>query len=162
MGEINKQALLAQILVQLDDERDLLYRAARAAHFEATDEQSKAENKYDTRGLEASYLARGQAKKVKEVESAIEQFRALDSAMPPSAPSIQMGSLVGLKNRKGTSWYFMGPRAGGMEIIQGVHEILVITPHSPLGSQMMGHQVGGKLRLDLAGSRQEFEVAEVR
>ena len=52
-------------------------RSARAAHAEATDEQSKAENKYDTRGLEASYLAHGQSRQAAETAEALEQFAAL-------------------------------------------------------------------------------------
>ena len=65
---------------------------------EATDEQSKAENKYDTRGLEASYLARGQSRQARETEAALEQFAALArqpaparDPLPPS--SLQAGSI---------------------------------------------------------------------
>ena len=161
MVSIQKHHLIAQIIAQLGEERELLYRAARSAHFEATDEQSKAENKYDTRGLEASYLARGQAQKVKEVELAIEQFQGLSSApVDPSAP-IQLGTLVQLKSPKGKALYFVGPRAGGMEVQQDQHEICVITPQSPLGQQLIGQKRGARLRLDLGGTRQEFEVAGV-
>ncbi len=156
-----KHRIIAQIVAQLGEERELLDRAARAAHFEATDEQSKAENKYDTRGLEASYLARGQAQKVKEVELAIEQFHALPSDTADPTSPVQLGSLVQLKSPKGKALYFVGPRAGGMEVEADEHEICVITPQSPLGQQLMGQKRGARLRLDLGGTRQEFEVAGV-
>ena len=156
-----KRALLDAILARLQAELDLLTQAALATHAEATDEENKAEDKYDTRGLEASYLARGQAQKVKEVELAIEQFQGLSSApVDPSAP-IQLGTLVQLKSPKGKAFYFVGPRAGGMEVQQDEHEICVITPQSPLGQQLIGQKRGARLRLDLGGTRQEFEVAGV-
>ena len=44
-----------------------LTQAALDAHAAATDPGSKAEGKYDTRSLEASYLARGQAQQVAEM-----------------------------------------------------------------------------------------------
>ena len=57
----NKALLHQKILARLAADQELLLQSARAAHAEATDEQNKAENKYDTRALEASYLAQGQA-----------------------------------------------------------------------------------------------------
>lgn len=59
---MDKRALIKKIVAQLEAELALLTKAARSAHAEATHESSKAENKYDTRGLEASYLARGPRK----------------------------------------------------------------------------------------------------
>src|SRR4030095_10484665 len=59
---VDKIALVRQIIAQLDAELEGYARSARTAHAEATHEQSKAENKYDTRGLEASYLAHGQSR----------------------------------------------------------------------------------------------------
>jgi len=161
MHLFQKPVILEQIVQQLINERELLFRAARAAHFEATDEQSKAENKYDTRGLEASYLARGQARKVKEVQQAIEEFQALDLRTANPTGTVQLGTLVQLINAKGESLYFLGPRAGGMEVEHAGHEILVITPQSPLGQQLMGQKLGARLRLELGGAKQEFEVAGV-
>ena len=74
---VNKNALIAKIIEQLTAELELFAKAARASHAEATHEQSKAESKYDTRGLEASYLARGQSRQLAETEQAIKQFEML-------------------------------------------------------------------------------------
>ena len=52
-----KAALLDRIRKHLSDRLDRLSQAARDAHAAATDPGSKAESKYDTRSLEASYLA---------------------------------------------------------------------------------------------------------
>ena len=58
---MNKRAILKKITDKLIGELEVYFRAAEYARDEATHEQNKAENKYDTRGLEASYLARGQS-----------------------------------------------------------------------------------------------------
>jgi transcription elongation GreA/GreB family factor len=52
-------------------------------------------------------------------------------------------------------------RAGGTEVIFEEREVLVITPESPLGSQLMGKKVGDKCMLELAGQKQQFLVAQV-
>jgi hypothetical protein len=62
--KMNKCALLKKIVAKLTSELEVYFRAAQASRAEATHEQSKAESKYDTRGLEASYLARGQSKQI--------------------------------------------------------------------------------------------------
>ena len=59
---MNKTQLLKQIVSCLSESLGILEKAARASHEEATHESSKAESKYDTRGLEAAYLAGGQAR----------------------------------------------------------------------------------------------------
>jgi len=71
---VNKKKLILKVIEHLTSELELYTRAAKAAHAEATHEQSKAEHKYDTRGLEASYLARGQSKQAAETEKAIEKI----------------------------------------------------------------------------------------
>ena len=58
---MNKRAIIKKIVAKLTSELEVYFRAAQFARAEATHEQNKAENKYDTRGLEASYLARGQS-----------------------------------------------------------------------------------------------------
>src|SRR5262245_40555017 len=77
LRRVNKRALLKKIIAQLHDELESFARAARAAHAEATDPQSKAENKYDTRGLEAAYLAGAQSRQAAETQNAIETFQKL-------------------------------------------------------------------------------------
>jgi hypothetical protein len=69
-----------------------LEKAARASHAEATHESSKAESKYDTRGLEAAYLAGGQARQVKEILDSIKAYEAL--ATPALAPQDRHGAWV--------------------------------------------------------------------
>jgi len=158
---VNKKALIAKIIEQLTAELELFAKAARASHAEATHEQSKAESKYDTRGLEASYLARGQSRQLAETEQAIKQFEMLALLeFGPNVP-IQLSALVELEGSGERAFYFMGPRAGGTEITHEEKEILVITPQSPLGVQLMGRKQGDRLRMEIGGLMNEYRVASV-
>ena len=74
---MNKSDLLTQIIASLHERLEALQNAARASHAEATHESSKPENKYDTRGLEAAYLAGGQARQAREILDSIKIYGAM-------------------------------------------------------------------------------------
>lgn len=158
---MNKRALIQKILAHLEGELALYHRAALTARAEATDEQSKAENKYDTRGLEASYLARGQSRQAAETERTLEMFEKLDVRVFKAGEGIELGALVELETRGTRTFYFLGPGAGGTEIIQGKQEVLVITPQSPLGQQLVGRKQGEKMKLTLGSTQQDCRVLSV-
>jgi hypothetical protein len=110
---VNKQTLLEAIVARLTEELDGYAKAARAAHAEATHEQNKAENKYDTRGLEASYLARGQSRQVAETEQAISEFRSLALRQFSEKDGVDIGALVQLEGNGERSLYLSAlARAG--------------------------------------------------
>jgi transcription elongation GreA/GreB family factor len=158
---VNKRKVIATIIARLREDLALYHKAALAARAEATHEQSKAENKYDTRGLEASYLARGQSKQAAEIEQAIAQFEKLvPRDFGPTDP-IDTGALVELQSSREKTLYFIGPRAGGTEVIFEKREVLVITPESPLGTQLLGKKQGQKCRLEIAGEKQDYTIATV-
>ena len=158
---MDKRALTRKIVAQLGADLDLLLKAARTSHAEATHESSKAENKYDTRGLEAAYLARGQSKQAAESVQAIHEFEALPLRDFGPADEIEVGALVELTGKKERSLYFIGPRAGGTEVTHDEREVLVITPQSPLGQQLVGRRQGDKLKLQIGSATNEFLIASV-
>ena len=158
---MNKNNLIKKIIAQLVRELALYHKAARASHAEATHEQSKAESKYDTRGLEASYLARGQSRQAAEIELAIEQFQSLSARKFGPKDVIDLSALIELEGKKERSFYFIGPRAGGTEILHEKKEVLVITPQSPLGQQLVGKKQGDRLQIEIGGLRNDYRVIAV-
>lgn len=142
---MDKRLLIEKLLAHLDAELDRYTQAARAAQADATDDQSRAENKYDTRGLEASYLAHGQSRQALETRQAREQFAALDRRTFAPGEPVNVGALVEIDGDGERAWYFVGPSAGGMEIVHEGREVLVITGQSPLGRQLIGKRAGEPL-----------------
>src|SRR6476646_4436223 len=130
---MNKVPLLQRIIASLADSVEVLQKAARASHAEATHESSKAENKYDTRGLEAAYLAGGQARQAKEILDSIKVYQSLILKRFSPEEAIDLTALVELEAAGERSTYFIGPKNGGLEIEFQGREVTVITPQSPLG-----------------------------
>jgi transcription elongation GreA/GreB family factor len=158
---VNKRILIKKIIARLTGELEVYFRAAQFSRAEATHESSKAESKYDTRGLEASYLARGQSKQAAEIESAIAEFESLAVRNFGAGEPIDLGALVELEHGGENSIYFLGPRAGGTEILHDKKEILVITPQSPLGEQLMGKKSGDTSQLKLGGEIRATKILSV-
>jgi transcription elongation GreA/GreB family factor len=157
-----KQALVRKIIAALTEELERFAKAARASHAEATDPQSKAEHKYDTRGLEAAYLAGGQARKVAEVEESIAQFQKLKLIeFTPEMP-IDYGAIVQVEMRGAASWYFIGPKAGGLEIVHDKEEVTVITPQSPVGEQLMEKKQGDKFKFGTGRDSVDGRILQVK
>ncbi len=144
---MNKSAIRAIILQQLNAELALQIGAAQLARDEAISEESRAESKYDTHSQEAAYLAEGQAKLAGEIEESLAVYTTL--SLPDFSPGsvIALGAVVELSARGKSAWYFLGPRAGGLELRVGEKEILVLTPQSPLGRQLLGKRVGDSVQI---------------
>ena len=158
---MNKHTLIKKIIARLTGELEVYFRAANASRAEATHEQNKAEDKYDTRGLEASYLACGQSKQAAEIESAIAEFEKLVVRKFGHGEAIDPGALVELETGGERSFYFIGPRAGGTVVVHENKEILVITPQSPLGEQLLGRKQGDQPQLTLGGAKQATRIVSV-
>jgi len=145
---VNKGDLIRKIIAHLSATLSAGTKAARATTAAATDPDSKAENKYDTRNLEASYLARGQAFRVAETMEALREFESLTGKTFAPDQTISEGALVSLRGADGTFHYFLGPAAGGTEVELDGTEVMVITPSSPLGANLMKRKAGDRFELN--------------
>ncbi|WP_336331911.1 transcription elongation factor GreAB [Pseudomonas putida] len=145
---MDKTCLLAQIVATLEHDLDVLTRAAQSAYEAATAEENIAENKYDTLGLEASYLATGQARRSAEIRKALLTYQQLLLRDYDPARGVQVSNLVTLEDEDGGQRrLFLGPEAAGLKIGEGDGLVTVITPRSPLGQQMVGKKVDDEVSL---------------
>lgn len=146
---------LAQDLVQAD-------QAALAAHETATHEENIAENKYDTLGLEAAYLATGQARRAEGIRQAMVLWRQFHPRPYDAGKGIQLGALVCLVDSDdGEQHLFLGPDGGSMQLFSGAQQVQVISAEAPLGRAMLGKCEGDEVSLQVAHHRQRFEVMRV-
>ena len=158
---ISKSAIVRQIIEKLGEEVANLAQASRAMHADASDEQNKAEDQYDTRGLETAYLASSQARVATETEQALAAYQSLKLQKFSKTDPIDLTALVELDSGRERTYYFLGPKGGGIEVRDKKTEILVITPESPLGQQLVGKKTGDSIKLETRGPAQEFKVVSV-
>lgn len=149
---MNKDNLIQQLREELRARYQRAQAALSAATEAATGDDSKAEGKYDTRGLEASYLAAGQAEQADELARDLAKFENL--SLPDFDPdaAIAPGALVEVEAEDELAYYLLAPCAGGLsceiEATDGSSAALtVLAPDSPLREKLIGHH-GGKLLRD--------------
>jgi len=156
---MNKANLQQLILEKLTADLHTAQVALQTAHEAATHEENVAENKYDTLGLEAGYLAHGQARRVAEIEQALAAYRALPVRDFDAGQGIGLGALVRLENEDGSQRHlFLGPDGAGLKVALDDVDVMTITPRSPMGQSLLGKAPGDVLEVN----GQEFEVVEVR
>jgi transcription elongation GreA/GreB family factor len=74
---------------------------------------------------------------------------------------VNLGALIELELAGEKNFYFLGPRAGGTEVIHDKKEILVITPQSPLGEQLLNQTAGTTLQLKLGKETRAAKILSV-
>jgi len=159
---MNKTLLLKQIIEALEALYQSASRAAMQAYDTATHDENVAENKYDTLGLEASYLAQGQAQRVAECEADLVTFKNLAVIEFAQDAAIEIGALVSLIDDRGEErMLFLGPVAGGLKVNCCDREITTITPSSPLGQALIGQFVDDEIALNVGGERVRYGITGI-
>ncbi|ALT78924.1 GreA/GreB family elongation factor [Paucibacter sp. KCTC 42545] len=159
---MDKFLLQQQVLERLAEDLLQVEQAARAAHETATHEENIAENKYDTLGLEAAYLATGQARRAEAIRQAIANWQQFRPSPYDASKGIQLGALVCLLDADDKQQQiFLGPDGGSMKLLNGPQPVQVISSEAPLGKAMLGKCEGDEVAIQIAANRQHFEVLRV-
>lgn len=160
MSKTDKTKLLQAIIEQLSRDLEVFFNAAKSAHEAATHEENAPDNRYDTLALEASYVAQGHANRARQIRKSLELYKQLKPQEPHD--EIQLASLITLAHDDGTSrTLFIGPVEGGLKIVHSGLEVVVITPGSPMGRELLGKSVGDTVEMNVGGSRTEYEIVQI-
>lgn len=159
---MDKKKLINQLCVQLEQDLQALKEAAIATYQAATDEENKPENEYDTRGLEASYLAGAQAKRVADVEEQLFMYKHLEIKQFTKDTPIAVTALVEVEMNEKRSLVFIVPKGGGLFLKFEDKALQIITPSSPLGEALVGLKVGETAVIDVGETIKEYDVISVQ
>lgn len=159
---MNKAPLLQLILEQLRTTLRQAEQAALTAYETATHEENIAENKYDTLGLEASYLAAGQARRVEEIRLCLSAWQKLQLQPYDPDQGIQLGALVWLADASGAEQCVLLVAEGaGLKLQWNMQQILLISPRAPLGRALIGCTEGDGVDIQVGALKQHYQVLRV-
>ncbi|MBX3022458.1 MAG: GreA/GreB family elongation factor [Bdellovibrionales bacterium] len=158
---IDKKAVVAAFIEQLEKDLLMMKEAARATYEAATHEESRPENEYDTRGLEASYLAGAQAKRAGEIDQALSFFRTLEFPNFAASDSIKATALVEIELDGKRNVVLMMPKGGGLTLQHGSQHVQIVTPASSLGEALLGLRVGDVAEFEVGAKVRECEVLSI-
>jgi hypothetical protein len=139
---MNKQEIVTSILERLREEFESRSRVSKLTREGGNDSESKAEGKYDTLAIEENYLADGLAKQARAAAEAMAEIEKMHLRKFTVDDPIDLGALVELDFSPLREWFFLAPSGGGTEVRHEGTTVTLITPESPLGSQLIGSRVG--------------------
>ncbi len=142
---MDKRNLIDHVIERLEADLEHATEAALESAESATDDEARSESKYDTRGLETSYLAAGQARHAVELKEALETLRVFD--LPIFAPEspVALGAIVTTLSSQGREMFFLLPGIGGQALETERGPLTVITSKSPLGQELIGKRTGDQV-----------------
>ena len=92
-------------------------------------------------------------------QEAVRAFGALSGNTLESGAAITLGALVSLETPGEQTHYFLGPFAGGTEIVHAGEEVVAITPASALGQKLIAKRAGDTIALRPGVSAKVVAVA---
>lgn len=159
---MNKAKLIEQVCAQLQKEFDLAKAAALETYQAATGEESQPENEYDTRALEASYLAGAQAKRVLEIEKSLLMYKYLELRTFTDKTPIGPTALVEVDLNGKSLLVFIVPEGGGVIVEFEGKFVQVLTPKSPLGEALVTLKTGDVAVVEKGLQVLEYEIVSVQ
>ena len=139
---MSKPALIQRIIRHLKNDLSVMEGAAAEARDNATGDETRSEGKYDTRAIEAAYLAGAQAERAGKLSEALRLFEAFDPPIYESSEAIGPGALVETEHNGEIVSYLLAPAAGGLTLDYNGFDLTVLTPDSRLYQQLLGNHCG--------------------
>lgn len=128
-----KKLILDALLLKLHSELELAKAALKSTKQLVNSDDMKSEGKYDTRGIEAGYLAGAQERRVKELQMDLASLKNIN--IEPKH-EIAPGSLVYTKNKI----YFVTSSSGGHKLVVEGHKINIVSMHAPIISRLQDEE----------------------
>lgn len=156
-----KEEIRAQLLSQVQAELKAALEAENSAMSLAREGDIKSDGKYDTRGIEAGYMAQAQAKRVEELkleEQMIEEIPVKEFGLNDE---VGLGALVDIEFKGQTRHYFVCSTAGGTMLKVQNKAVLVISVFSPIGDAVMGLKVGEEFELETPQETRHYRVVGI-
>ena len=154
-----KRRIIDHLIAERKHALSELESIAERAHNEAIHSENKSDGKYDTRAIEAGYLAGAQ---LKRTEAARRELAALTQLSDQALNGpIQVGALVRLKGEEIEKKIFLAPTTGGQILDWPEGKIQIVSKASPWGEELLGRQREEEVELESPRGSQFYQIIEV-
>ncbi|MFP5520092.1 MAG: hypothetical protein ACLGGX_09325 [Bdellovibrionia bacterium] len=159
---MNKRELIQKFITELEAELANLEAQIKANKEEATHEESKPENEYDTRALEMGYLVKAQSKRILDAKETLAAFKHTPVRDFDSSTPIAATALIELDLNGKSQWFLYMPSGGGVSVNFSGQKVQVMTPSSPLGGALLSLKQGDIATLESGKEIKEYEILSVQ
>ena len=134
---MQKKIIIKSLIDAVIKELDSIKLAAQTTKDHRQSDDLRSEGKYDTRSIEAGYLAVGQMQRLEELKLELQMLEEIPCRDFPPTDQIGIGALVEIEFNNQSRHYFISPTAGGTMLRIGDETVLVISVFSPIGNQVI-------------------------
>ena len=156
---IDKNKILNELIKIAQKNLDDAKTAFDTTKSHTSNPEMKAEGKYDTRSIEAGYLAGAQKVRVDELEGELKLLEEIN--LEHSNKIVSVGSLVEIELNNLKKLYFIASTSGGTILNIENHPILVISAFSPIGDGVIGLNVGDVFELENKNGVREYTICNL-
>lgn len=154
-----KQKIKNKLLEKAKEQLTLAAQAAESAKNLSREGDLKSDGKYDTRGVEAGYLAGAQAKRVEEIKQDIALLESIE--LDHDSKTVSIGSLIELEYNKNTRVYFLSSTSGGNLLNIDGQAILVISVFSPIGQAVVNLSLGDEFEVLTKEEARIYQIKKI-
>lgn len=139
---MTKADLLSALTQQLESQIATMRSALSDSDESANGNETKSEGKYDTRAIEAAYLAEAQAEQLALAETSLTTWKLFEPRDFLYDDTIGVGALVEVEQEGEICFYLLAPTAGGQMTQYLGCDVTVITPDSRLYQELHEEKMG--------------------
>lgn len=143
---MTKNTVISNLLKQMDKKIKITRSALTETNESANGDETKSEGKYDTRAIEAAYLAEAQAAQLALSEESLATLKRFEPRSFEMTESIAPGALVEVDQEGEICFYLLAPTGGGLMTEYLGCDVTVVTPDSRLYQELNGKKMGAELQ----------------
>ncbi len=153
-----KQKIVEQLKEKIKQQLKTASESFQSAKELTSSEDSKSEGKYDTRAIEAGYLAGAQKQRIDELEKELQLIESIE--FHPSN-NVSIGSLIEMEFNEKNQLYFLSSTSGGTMLMVENKPILVISAFSPIGNEVVGLSCGESFELETPKETRVYTIKSI-
>lgn len=153
-----KSLIKEELILRLQKELKDIEEAAKSSRDYAITDEVKSEGKYDTRAIEASYLASAQLARVEELKLDLQMLAELELH---SSNHVELGAIAVVELNQKKQNFFISPNLGGEIVtIKNIH-FLIISVFSPIGSEALNLTVDDQFDVETPKENRSYKILEI-
>ncbi len=158
----DKKELFKEIRRRVAEQLQLATQQQQDSQRGAFHEENKAEGSKDTRSTEASYLARGLAQRVADLQRSAALLNNFKLRAFSVEDPVAIGALLAVEDdREQLAYYFIAPGEGGLKIVVDATEVKMISARSPLGRALIGRYLDDEVEFESPQGPKNLTIVQI-
>ena len=157
---LDKNQIVEKLIFIYKEESEKLNQIIQDSKKYINESDMKQEGKYDTRAIEAGYLAGAQRKRLAEIKIDIALLEKIQ--IVNNKQRVVVSSIVHcLINNEKEDMFFISPSTGGINLQFGENSVHIVSQKSPLGEAILSMENGDYFEVESPKGEIEYQILDL-